>query len=62
MHAKTGDRMVTHGRTVGQKERVAEIVEVMGKNGEPPYRVRDEQGHESVVYPGPDSEVKSGGA
>ncbi|WP_165985711.1 DUF1918 domain-containing protein [Streptomyces sp. YIM 98790] len=62
MHAKTGDKVVTHGRTVGQKDRVAEIVEVMGKNGEPPYRVRDDQGHESVLYPGPDSEVKTGGA
>ena len=36
----------------------AEIVEVMGKDGNPPYRVRFHDGHESVMYPGPDSVVR----
>lgn len=58
MQAKTGDRVVTHGRTVGQHDRVAEIVEVLGENGKPPYRVRDAAGHESVLSPGPDSVVE----
>ncbi|MGK5531942.1 DUF1918 domain-containing protein [Streptomyces sp. URMC 129] len=61
MRAKTGDRVVTHGRTVGQPDRVTEIVEVLGPNGEPPYRVRSEDGHESVVSPGPDSTVTPAG-
>ncbi|MFD5316274.1 DUF1918 domain-containing protein [Streptomyces sp. NPDC127098] len=60
MRAKTGDRMVTHGRTVGDTDRVAEVIEVLGENGEPPFRVRSADGHESVVSPGPDSEIRSG--
>ncbi|MDT0379165.1 DUF1918 domain-containing protein [Streptomyces sp. DSM 42041] len=58
MQAETGDRLLVHGRTVGQHDRVAEIVEVMGANGEPPYRVRFEDGHEAVMSPGPDSVVR----
>ncbi|WP_059008499.1 DUF1918 domain-containing protein [Streptomyces specialis] len=57
MRAKAGDRVVTRGRTVGQGDRVTEIVEVLGRDGAPPYRVRAEDGHESVVSPGPDSTV-----
>lgn len=62
MRAKTGDQLITHGRTVGQHDRVAEIVEVLGHDGEPPYRVRDEDGHETVCSPGPDSVVRPAGA
>ncbi|MFR9674049.1 DUF1918 domain-containing protein [Streptomyces sp. TR06-5] len=58
MHANTGDRLLVHGRTVGQHDKVAEIVEVMGPNGEPPYRVRFDDGHEAVMSPGPDSVVR----
>lgn len=58
MRAKTGDRLVRHGRTVGQHDQVAEIVEVLGVNGEPPFRVRFEDGHETVMSPGPDSVVQ----
>ncbi|TDC75983.1 DUF1918 domain-containing protein [Streptomyces hainanensis] len=58
MRAKTGDRMITHGRTVGDVERVTEVIEVLGENGQPPFRVRSADGHESVVSPGPDSEIR----
>lgn len=58
MQANTGDRLLVHGRTVGQPDRVGEIVEVMGPDGEPPYRVRFEDGHEAVMSPGPDSVVQ----
>lgn len=58
MQANEGDLLVVHGRTVGQHDRVAEIVEVLGTNGEPPYRVRFEDGHETVMSPGPDSVVR----
>jgi hypothetical protein len=61
MQAETGDRLLVHGRTVGQHDRVAEIVEVMGTDGEPPYRVRFEDGHEAVMSPGPDSVVRHEG-
>ncbi|WEH42736.1 DUF1918 domain-containing protein [Streptomyces sp. AM 2-1-1] len=58
MEAHTGDRLLTHGRTVGRPDRVAEIVEVRGPHGTPPYRLRYPDGHESLVYPGPDSVVE----
>ncbi|MFJ4900171.1 MULTISPECIES: DUF1918 domain-containing protein [unclassified Streptomyces] len=58
MEAHTGDRLVTHGRTVGQQDRVAEIVEVLGDGGTPPYRVRFDDGHEHLLAPGPDSVVR----
>ncbi|WP_103501611.1 MULTISPECIES: DUF1918 domain-containing protein [Streptomyces] len=61
MRAQTGDRMITHGRTVGEPDRVTRIVEILGENGAPPYRVRDERGHETVVSPGPDTVVEHPG-
>ena len=36
------------------------IVEVMGQGGEPPYRVRYDDGHECILSPGPDSTVEHG--
>ncbi|WP_394830151.1 DUF1918 domain-containing protein [Pendulispora rubella] len=57
MHASKGDRLVVHGRVVGQKDHVVEIVEVLGPNGSPPYRVRAENGHETIMSPGPDTIV-----
>lgn len=58
MHATVGDRLVQHGRVVGQHDRVGEITEVMGPEGDPPYRVRFEDGHEHICSPGPDTEVR----
>ncbi|GAA0377679.1 DUF1918 domain-containing protein [Streptomyces olivoreticuli] len=58
MHASKGDRLVVHGRTVGQQDHVVEIVEVLGSKGSPPYRVRAENGHETIMSPGPDSVVE----
>lgn len=57
MHATVGDRIVQHGRTVGLRDQVSEIVEVRGQDGTPPYLVRFPDGHEGLVYPGPDSVV-----
>lgn len=56
MHAQKGDRLVIHGRD-GRKDRV-EIIEVLGSQGEPPYRVRAQDGHEAIMSPGPDDEVE----
>ncbi|MGH3433093.1 MAG: DUF1918 domain-containing protein [Thermocrispum sp.] len=58
MHATTGDRILVHGRTVGATEQHAEIIEVRGPDGAPPYLVRFDDGHETLMYPGPDSEVQ----
>jgi hypothetical protein len=60
MRAKMGDRLLVHGRVVGDHDREAEIVEVLGTNGEPPFRVRFEDGHEAVMSPGPDCVVQTG--
>ncbi|MDJ0345057.1 DUF1918 domain-containing protein [Streptomyces sp. H10-C2] len=58
MNATVGDVLLQHGRVVGQHDRSAEIIEVLGEDGTPPYRVRFEDGRESLVSPGPDSEVR----
>ncbi|MCH6159264.1 DUF1918 domain-containing protein [Streptomyces marispadix] len=60
MRANTGDRLLVHGRVVGEHDREAEIVEVLGTDGEPPFRVRFDDGHEAVMSPGPDSVVQAG--
>ena len=57
MHAGVGDEIQVHGRTVGSAEQRGEILEVRGPDGAPPYLVRFADGHEGLVYPGPDSEV-----
>lgn len=58
MHAMTGDRLLVHGRTVGELDHVGEIVEVRGADGSPPYLVRHPDGHETLVFPGPDAVVE----
>jgi hypothetical protein len=58
MYASVGDRLVTHGRVVGAADRTAEVTEVLGPNGTPPYRVRFDDGNEAMVWPGPDTEVR----
>ncbi|WP_306337417.1 DUF1918 domain-containing protein [Streptomyces sp. KL118A] len=58
MRATVGDELVVHGRIVGQHDRIAQVVEVLGTDGGPPYRVRFEDGHETVMSPGPDTVVR----
>ena len=59
MRAKIGDRLCVHGRTVGRADQRVDIVEVRGADGGPPYLVRHPDGHESVLFPGPDTVVES---
>jgi Domain of unknown function (DUF1918) len=49
-----GDRLVVESHHVGEHERVAEVVEVIAGPGSPRYRVRWDDGHETVIVPGPD--------
>jgi hypothetical protein len=58
VQARVGDRLCVHGRIVGQADHRLEIVEVRGADGRPPYLVRYEDGHEAVVFPGPDAVVE----
>ena len=58
MHAQPGDRIIIRGRTVESSDRHGEVIEVRGPDGGPPYSVRFDDGHESVVYPGGDFVVE----
>jgi hypothetical protein len=58
MQAQAGDRLCIHGHTVGIKSHWVEILEVRGATGGPPYLVRYPDGHEAVVFPGPDAVVE----
>jgi hypothetical protein len=58
MRATVGDELHVHSRSVGLNEHQGEIVEVRGPDGEPPYIVRFTDGHEGLVYPGPDCVVE----
>jgi hypothetical protein len=58
MQATVGERLLIRGRTVGSTDRHGEIVEVRGADGAPPYLVRFDDGHESLVFPGSDCVVE----
>ncbi|BCW19335.1 hypothetical protein NtRootA9_20430 [Arthrobacter sp. NtRootA9] len=62
MEAAQGDRIIVHGRTVGATDRHGVILEVRGEGGAPPYVVRFDDGHETVMYPGGDFAVDRGSA
>jgi Domain of unknown function (DUF1918) len=57
MRATVGDHLHVHGRIVGEGDHLGEIVEVRGADGEPPYLVRYDDGHEGLVFPGPDAVI-----
>lgn len=59
MQASVGDRLHVHGNVVGAPDRSGEIVEIKGSKGEPPYLVRFDDGHTSLVFPGPDAVVEA---
>jgi len=61
MRGAIGDRLCVHGRKVGQHDRTGEILEVHGPDNQPPFLVRFDDGHERLVYPGPDCVVLSSG-
>ena len=58
MQATKGDRLHVHSNTVGTADKIAEIVEVRGESGQPPYVVRFADGHETLMYPGPDCVIE----
>ena len=55
--ARPGDEVVIHGHAVGSRGLTGEILEVLGEPGYEHYRVRWEDGHESIHYPGSDARV-----
>ena len=57
--AQPGDRLVIRGHHVGEPARDAEILEVLGEHGGPPYLVRwEDNGHVSRLYPSSDAYVQ----
>jgi Domain of unknown function (DUF1918) len=60
MYASVGDRLRIVGKHAGNRARSGVVREVHGKNGEPPYVVLWEDGHETTFFPGPDVVVDGG--
>ena len=59
MKANVGDRLVIKGHHVGEPDRDAEIIEVRGDDGAPPYLVRwADDGHEGLFFPGSDASIE----
>ena len=58
MYAERGDRLVVRSH-VGLPGRDGEILDVTHPDGSPPYHVRwSDNGHEALVFPGPDAYVE----
>ncbi|GAB2844219.1 DUF1918 domain-containing protein [Microbacterium insulae] len=58
MNATVGDRVVIHGRIVGSAERAGEVIEVRGTEESPLLVVRYDDGHEAILAPGSDCEIR----
>jgi Domain of unknown function (DUF1918) len=59
MHAAAGDRLVIKGHRIGEPDRDAEVLEVRGPDGAPPWYVRwSDDGHEGLFVPGSDAIVE----
>ena len=55
--AKVGDLIQITGHGVGDAPRSAEILEVLGSAGHEHFRVRWEDGHESIYFPADDAVI-----
>jgi RimK family alpha-L-glutamate ligase len=55
---QTGDLIEITGHSVGDAPKRAEILEVLGEAGHEHFRVRWEDGHESIFFPGEDAVIR----
>ena len=53
-----GDVVVISGHRVGERARLGEILEPLGEPDHKHYRVRWDDGSESVFYPGSDAAIR----
>ena len=58
MKAAPGDRIIIRSHTVESSDRHGQILEVRGPDGTPPYQVRFDDGHETILFPGGDFVVE----
>jgi hypothetical protein len=58
MQAEKGDRVHVHSHMVGVNDQVGEILEVRGSHGQPPYLVQFNDGHQGLIFPGPDAVIE----
>ena len=58
MNATVGGHLIIHGKQVGQANRHGVILEIRGEDGGPPWLVRFDDGHETLLYPGADCELE----
>jgi hypothetical protein len=56
--ARVGDEILITGHSVGDSPRTAEILEVLGEPGHERFRVRWEDGHESIFFPADDATIR----
>jgi hypothetical protein len=59
VHARQGDEIVIGTTTLDAPRRRGTVIEVIGQGEREHYRVRWQDGHESVYFPGPDARVVS---
>ena len=61
LHAKVGDHIAIDSDQLGAARREGEILEVLGEGETIHYRIRWEDGHESVFFPSSSAHVVSPG-
>jgi len=54
-----GTVIMVHQHSVGGPQRLAEVLEVIGNQEHRRYRVRWEDGHESIFFPGSDAVIET---
>lgn len=57
-HPRAGDLVEVTGHSVGDAPRSGEIVEVLGDPAHPHFRVRWEDGRETILFPGSDVRIR----
>lgn len=60
MQANIGDRLLIESGRAEAHRREGEVMEVRGPDGGPPYVIKWDDGHEGLVFPGPDAHVLPG--
>jgi hypothetical protein len=56
--SKSGDLLIISGHRVGEPQQIGEILEVLGTHRHRHYRVRWDDGHESIFFPGSDAIIR----